>query len=101
MSEIGLVEAIAKVRAELAEAVAHAVNESVQFPVGAVTLEFQVGVTKEAGADGGVRVWVLELAGAGKYAKETVQTIRVELEAPVDPSGERILVRSQLAAKPG
>ncbi|WP_432979457.1 trypco2 family protein [Dactylosporangium sp. CA-233914] len=101
MSEIGLVEAIAKVRAELADAVAQAANESVQFPVGAVTIEFQVGVTKDGGANGGVRLWVLQLGGTTKYAKETVQTIRVELGAPVGPDGERILVNSQLAAKPG
>lgn len=47
MAEIGLSEAIAAVRAELAAAVEQGVDAELQFPVDGVELEFQVGVTWE------------------------------------------------------
>ena len=45
MGKIGLVEAIDALRSELAEAVEKAQGQEIQFPIGSVQLEFQVGVT--------------------------------------------------------
>ncbi len=101
MAQIGLVEAIAQVRRELAQAVTAGVDAGIQFPVGAVTLEFQVGVTRSVEASGGVKVWVLELGAAGEYAKETVHTLTVELQSPVDAQGRPIKVAARSDQRPG
>ena len=47
MAEIGLVEAIASLREELAEAVKKGDNRDIQFLVGNIDLEFQVGVIRD------------------------------------------------------
>ncbi len=43
---------IQALRAELSEAMLKAEGDPIQFPVGEVNLEFQVGVTKDAKAKG-------------------------------------------------
>jgi hypothetical protein len=101
MTEIGLTEAIAELRYELGKAMADAEDEAVRFPVGEVTLQFQVGVTKAAEGSGGVKFWVLGLTASGHYAKETVQTLTVVLGPPVDADGRAIKVQSRTMAKPG
>ena len=47
MEKIGLVETIDALRTELASAVEKAQGQEIQFPIGSVQLEFQVGVTQE------------------------------------------------------
>jgi hypothetical protein len=100
VERIGLAETLAALRAELAAAVAAGADKDIQFPVGAVQLEFHVGVTKSADARGGLRFWVLELGGGGNRATETVQKLTVTLEPPVDAAGEQIRVHRGLDEKP-
>jgi hypothetical protein len=100
MSQIGLVDVVQALRAELARASALAVGSDVQFPVGQVTLEFQVGVTRSAEASGGVRFWVLELGASAGLASESVQKVTIVLEPPVDAAGRPIKVGSGSAEKP-
>lgn len=97
---IGLAETVAAVRAELAEAAAAAVSEEVQFPVGQVELEFHVGVTKSAEAKAGVKFWVVELGGGGEYSTESMQTVKVTLEPPVDRQGNPVKVTRGFEKKP-
>jgi hypothetical protein len=97
---IGLAEAVAALRTELAGAVAAAAVEEIQFPVGPVQLEFHVGVTKSAEGKAGLRFWVLELGGGGSRATETVHKLTVTLEPPVDAAGERVHVHRGLDQKP-
>jgi hypothetical protein len=94
MKQISLAETIAAVRAELAQAVQQGAGEDIQFPVGEVTLQFQVGVTRSAEGTAGVNVWVLELGGTGTYARESVQAVTVVLQPPVDPDGNPVKVSS-------
>jgi hypothetical protein len=94
MQRIGLAETVAAVRSELAEAVRRGAGEDIQFPVGDITLQFQIGVTKSAEGTAGVNVWVLELGGTGTYARESVQTVTVALRAPVDADGNPVKVGS-------
>lgn len=101
MAEIGLVEAIAQVREELARAVTAGAQADIQFPVGQVTLEFKVGMTKTGEGAGKVKLWVLELGATGKYAQESVQTISVVLEPPVDSEGRPIKVSAGSQEMPG
>ncbi len=99
-NEIGLVEAIAAVRAELTRAVEENADKDIQFPVSGVDLEFHVGVTRSAAATGGVRFWVIELGGSGSYESQSVHTVKVSLGAPVNQQGETIKVARSLPYKP-
>lgn len=98
--EIGLVEAIEAVRAELTRAVEENVDKDIQFPVDKVELEFHVGVTRGAGATGGIRFWVIELGGKASYESESVHTVKVSLGAPVDSQGKTIKVMRTVSYKP-
>ncbi len=100
MAEIGLSEAIAAVRAELAAAVEQGVDAEFQFPVSGVQLEFHVAVTKTGEGRAGVRFWVVELGGGGSYAREEIQTVTVALGAPVDRAGEVVKVTRRSEQKP-
>ena len=100
MEKIGLVETIDALRSELAAAVEKAQEQEIQFPIGSVQLEFQVGVTWDAEAKGGVKFWVLELGASGSYAHESVQKITLNLEAPVDDEGQQVKVTRRSRKKP-
>jgi hypothetical protein len=100
MAEIGLSDAIAAVRAELAAAVEQSVDAEFQFPVNGVQLEFHVAVTKTGEGRAGVKFWVVELGGAGSYAREEIQTVTLTLGAPVDRAGEVVKVTRQSRQKP-
>ncbi len=101
MPQIGLGEVIAQLRAELSEAIAARSADAIQFPVENVTVSFQVGVTKEGDGGGKLRLHVLELSASGKYSRETIQTVNVELGRPVDPYGRQISVNQTSTSKPG
>jgi len=100
MEKIGLVETIDALRSELAAAVEKAQGQEIQFPIGSIQLEFQVGVTWDTEAKAGVRFWVLELGASGSYAKESVQKVTLNLEAPVDDEGREVKVTRRSQQKP-
>ncbi len=100
MEKIGLVETIEALRSELAAAVEKAQGQEIQFPIGSVQLEFQVGVTWDTEAKAGVRFWVLELGASGGYANESVQKVTLNLEAPVDAEGRTVKVTRRSKEKP-
>jgi hypothetical protein len=100
VDKIGLPETIEALRAELREAIVQGQGQDIQFPVGGIQLEFQVGITREGSADGKVNVWVLELGAGASYAKESIQTVTLILEPPVDAEGQPVKVRRRLAEKP-
>lgn len=100
MEKIGLVETIEALRSELAVAVEKAQGQEIQFPIGSVQLEFQVGVTWDAESKGGVKFWVLELGASGKYANESVQKVTLNLEAPIDIEGRTVKVTRSSQEKP-
>ena len=100
MEKIGLVETIDALRSELAAAVEKAQGQEIQFPIGSVQLEFQVGVTWDTEAKAGIRFWVLELGASGSYANESVQKVTLNLEAPVDAEGRAVKVIRRSQQKP-
>ena len=100
-AEIGLVEAIDRVREELAAAVANGAGADIQFPVGEITLDFQVGLTKSTDGSGKINLYVLELGGRREYAHDTIQTVTVVLGPPVDASGDPIKVSGTAEEMPG
>lgn len=95
MAEIGLVEAIATLREELAEAVEEGTNQDIQFPVGQIDLEFQVGVTRDVHGGGKLRFWVLELGADAGYAAQTVQKVTISLGA-VTADNETVKIKRRL-----
>src|SRR5438270_710778 len=100
MEKIGLAETIDALHSELAAAVKRGQGQAIQFPIGSVELEFQVGVTWDAEAKGGVKFWVLELGASGSYAHESVQKVTLNLEAPVDAEGRAVKVTRRVQQKP-
>jgi hypothetical protein len=101
VAEIGLVEAIAGVREELARAVVEGAKADIQFPVGQITLEFQVGLTKTDDQSGKVKLWILELGASSEDVRESMQTISIVLEPPVDAEGRPIKVSAAAREMPG
>ena len=91
--KIGLGVVIDQLRKEIAEQVLTSKNEDLQFALKAVEMEFQVGVTWEAGGNGKLTFHVLELGAEGKYARESVQTVKLSLEPREKgaPPGKEIL----------
>jgi hypothetical protein len=100
MDTIDLVQVVSALRAQLADAVTAAKGQEIQFPVGEIQLEFQVGVTKDVNAKGGVNFHIFELGVGGDYSKESVQTVTIHLEAPVDDRGERVKIGEELPGEP-
>ena len=88
-SKVGFGDAVDALRAELSEAMVRAADQKIQFPVGAIQLEFHIGITREAEGKAGLKVWVLELGGGGSYTRESVQKVTVSLEPPVTADGQQ------------
>jgi hypothetical protein len=84
----------------MAAAAAAGAGAEVQFPVTGVQLEFHVGVTRTGEGSAGVKFWVVELGGAGSYAREEVQTVTVTLGEPVDQNGDPVKIYRSSARKP-
>jgi Tfp pilus assembly PilM family ATPase len=101
VAELGLPEAIEQIRQELREAVAAAADADIQFPVGEVTLEFQVGVKKTGEGSSKVKVWVLEAGVGGKIEHDRVQKVTVVLQPPVDRDGNPVKVARRSSSMPG
>lgn len=100
MKKIDFVETIDALRSELSAAAERAQGQDIQFPIGSVQLELQVGVTWETEAKGGVKFWVLELEAGGSHSNESVQKVILNLESPVDSDGNPIKVSRHLRQKP-
>ncbi|AZQ32165.1 hypothetical protein EJ357_00635 [Streptomyces cyaneochromogenes] len=76
---IELSDMVRELRAQLTAAVADADGELVRFELGPVEVEATVAVTREAGADAKVRLWVVDAGANGKYTQAQTQRIRVTL----------------------
>ncbi|MBQ0862202.1 trypco2 family protein [Streptomyces smyrnaeus] len=84
---IELSEMIRNLRRELETAIAAAPTQGLQLEVGPVELELSVGVRKEAGANGKVTFWVVELGGEGRAAHESTQVVRLTLQPKMVATG--------------
>ena len=100
MEGMELAETVEALRAELARAAEAGADAEFQFPVAGVQLEFHVAVTRSGEGRAGVKFWVVELGGAGSYAREEIQTVTVTLGTPVDRSGNPVKIYRGSDQKP-
>lgn len=93
---IGLADAIAQIKAELASAKDLPDIGVIYLPVKSVTVELKVVATKSAGAKAGFKVPFveLELGGSGELSRERTHTITVVFDTPVDQLGDPLQVEN-------
>src|SRR5258708_5750536 len=93
---VGLADAIAALRRELTIAMKAGQNqdEDVRFQLGAVELEFQLDVKRDAEAKGGVKFWVVSLEGKGHLARDTRNRIKLSLH-PIAGGGDLVISSGQ------
>ncbi|MDG4784964.1 hypothetical protein O7626_03280 [Micromonospora sp. WMMD1102] len=101
MTKIALADAVALVRQELLQAMATTDASGIQFPVGQITLNFQVGLTMSGTGSTGLKLWVFELGAEGSYAREAIQQVTIVLDPPVIGDHEGIKIGSIAADLPG
>jgi hypothetical protein len=64
-------------RAELMEALRQGAGQELQFRLKPIELELKLAVTKQAGANAGVKFWVVELGAKGGYDNATTHTLKL------------------------
>jgi hypothetical protein len=96
---VGLADAIAALRRELTSALESGRGEDIRFRLGPVELEFELDVTRELKAGGGVQFWVVSLDGSGQRSNSSRHHIKLSLQ-PVGPDNADINVASQQTQRP-
>lgn len=102
MSEPGgvpLAEYIRVVREQLEAAQQEGAGHGVRFGVGAVELEFEVTMKREAGGRGGVKLWVVDAGGDARRSAGQTQRVRMTL-TPTDDAGRPLTVADRLPGLP-
>jgi hypothetical protein len=91
---VGLADAVRALRTELTTAIAEGSGEALRFELGPVEMEFLLEVTREAGAEGGVKFWVVSLGGKGSVTRGSTHRVRLSL-TPKDASGASPLISDE------
>ncbi len=91
--------AIESLRGQLAEAMRAGEGKDLRFRLGPVELELQVEAVAEAGAETGVKFWVVSAGGRGSRSSSSVHTVKVTLH-PAPRGGGDALVGDEDAAEP-
>lgn len=79
-ADIGLAEAIAQIRDELQRAAVEGSGQPIGFRPSSVELNLEVAFERKAGADAGVRVWVVSANARGEWREAHTQRITVKLD---------------------
>jgi Trypsin-co-occurring domain 2 len=90
--EVGLADAVRALRAELTSVMAEGADQALRFELGPVEMEFLLEVNRQAGAEGGVRFWVVSLGGSGSVARGSTHRVTLQL-VPKTSSGEAPRIR--------
>jgi hypothetical protein len=93
---IGLTEAVQALRAELLAAQRDPSRQGIQFPIQSITIELRVAATRSADGKAGFKVPFVnaELGAGAGWQKESLQSITVVFDAPVDQAGNPVRVAS-------
>ncbi|ONK11986.1 hypothetical protein STBA_27220 [Streptomyces sp. MP131-18] len=89
-SEVELADLIRQLREEIKAAATAGAEpgETLRFEVGPVEVEVTVAVSREAGANGKVRFWVVDAGGDSRFARSATQRITLTLHPKeVTPDG--------------
>ncbi|MFI6339059.1 trypco2 family protein [Streptomyces sp. NPDC050535] len=92
---IELADMIRELRKQLTAAPADGDGEVVRFELGPVEVEASIAVTREAGGDAKVRLWVVDARANGKYAHAETQRVTLTLTpkaVPADGSSPRTVL---------
>lgn len=84
---IELADMIRELREQLTTALTDGDGRMLRFELGPVEVEASVAVTREAGVDAKVRLWVVDAGAAGKYGQTETQRITLTLTPKVVPPG--------------
>jgi Trypsin-co-occurring domain 2 len=98
-----LAGAIRVVRRQLDESMSEGRDGAVRFELGAVHMEFEVVLTRDASVDGGIRFGVVSFGGKGGLGRTRTHRISVEMQPViVDGKGMRTpaLVAGVAKARP-
>jgi hypothetical protein len=95
---IPLADLIDAVRGELEAAALNAVDQKLQFEVQDVQLEVEIATTGTKGAEGGIKVWVVNIGAKVDRSDANTQKVSLKL-GPVSPDGTKFKV-SDVTAKP-
>jgi hypothetical protein len=83
-----LADAIRILRRQLDESMSEGQESAVRFELGAVHVEFEVVLTRDASVDGGVRFGVVSIGGKGAFAQSRTHRISIEMQpVTVDDQG--------------
>ncbi|CAM2064238.1 Trypco2 domain-containing protein [Sulfidibacter corallicola] len=81
---IPLSNMVQALRSELEKAIEKGANQNIRFGIRTIELELKVAVTHDTKAKGGFKFLVVDAGADYNYKKETIQTIKLVLEPPVD-----------------
>ncbi|MFI1993620.1 trypco2 family protein [Actinoplanes sp. NPDC020271] len=99
---LGLAGVLEALRAEIATAQENAHEAKINFPITGVTVEMKVAVTRHVDGKAGFRVpLTVDLSAKGGWRSESLQTVTVNLDAPVAASGLPVRVNSSANAEKG
>lgn len=87
-SGIPLRQMIQNLRAELNAAMQDGEEQDLRFKLEDVELELKVCTSLEAGANGGVKFWVLNFGANAKAKSEDVHTVKLKLKPVTNGDGE-------------
>ena len=99
----GLADTIRALRRQLTTAMAAGKDQQLLFEVGDVQLEFEVAITKDGSADGGVRFGVISFGARGSLADARTPRIALSLQPitiQADGSRRRAAVGDRLGREP-
>lgn len=75
-------------------------GQRLQFELGDIELDFEVAITREARAEGGVRVWVINVGASGAVTATATHRVKVTLKPKDMDSGRSPLISDQLESIP-
>jgi hypothetical protein len=96
---IPLAQMITALRQELESAVLQRQGHPVQFLVGDIELELNVGLTRQVGASGGVQFWVFTLGANASRTASSTHKVCLKLKAQT-AAGADLRISGQSAEKP-
>ncbi|WDV51935.1 hypothetical protein PV963_16915 [Streptomyces coeruleorubidus] len=76
---IELADMVRELRKQLTAALTDGDGEILRFELGPVEVEASIAVTREAGGDAKVRLWVVDAGANGKYAQAETQRVTLTL----------------------